>query len=513
MLTRLFSGMAAACAISLGASALLAQSQLPRTADGHPDLQGFWQVQGNPDRRLEAGFVAGGAIPYLPDAAAQRAKLAATRATADPLEHCYIPGVPRVMAVERPFQILQTKGHVAMLFAWTLNYRLIFTDGGDHPTPFTPFMGYATGKWEGDTFVAEVTNLNDRTWLDQTGTHHSDGLRVVERYTLTGRDTIRYEATLEDPKVFARPWTLRLTFGRKKGLERIPEFHCQAEKEEKNGDFERDERTWYPGAKAAPKSFAFTPPAEVHRPSTAPASVRRTADGKPDLNGAWESDHGGANFGIQAHPREGLMPPGRGIVIDPPDKKLPIQPWARAEQQARNSSLRGYDDPTAHCFPAGTPRAMWVPVPFFIVQTPDTIATLHERMAWRAFSLRRTRHSPDSVRYWQGDSIGHWDGDTLVVETTNLNGKMWGSEAGDVFTWAAHVVERFTPVDANTLQYEATVSDPLAYTAPFTVGFQIKRLKGEFLEQACREEDRDLPILKRIRDQEREKLGIKPKAH
>lgn len=243
----------------------------------------------------------------------------------------------------------------------------------------------------------------------------------------------------------------------------------------------------------------------------APASVRRTADGKPDLNGAWESDHGGANFGIQAHPREGLMPPGRGIVIDPPDRKLPFQPWARAEQQARNSSLRGYDDPTAHCFPAGVPRAMWVPVPFFIVQTADTVATLHERMAWRSIGLKRTRRLPAATRYWQGDSIGHWDGDTLVVETTNLNGKAWGSEAGDVFTWAAHVVERFTPVDANTLQYEATVSDPLAYTAPFTVGFPIKRLKGEFLEQACREEDRDLPILKRIRDQEREKLGIKPR--
>ncbi|MGE0393813.1 MAG: hypothetical protein AB7P67_09620, partial [Vicinamibacterales bacterium] len=319
MFPRLLSGLVAASLIAASGSALLAQSRIPRTADGRPDLQGFWQVQGRPDRGLEAGFVTGGKIPYLPAAAAKRATLVKERATADPFEHCYIPGVPRVMSVERPFQILQTGDHLAMLFEWTLNYRLIFTDGGDHPTPFTPFMGYATGKWEGDTFVAVVTNLNDRTWLDQTGTHHSDALRVVERYTLTGRDTIRYEATLEDPNVFEKPWTVRLTFARKRGLDRIAEFHCQAEKEEKNGDFEREERTWYPGPKAAPGTFAFAPPVEQPRPSTAPASVRRTADGKPDLNGAWESDHGGANFGLQAHPREGLMPPGRGIVIAPPD--------------------------------------------------------------------------------------------------------------------------------------------------------------------------------------------------
>lgn len=494
-----------------GVGSLGAQSSWPRTADGHPDLQGFWQVQGRPDKGLEAGFVVGGKIPYLPEAAAQRATKAAARLTEDPLEQCFIPGVPRVMGLAWPFQILQTKDHLAMLFAWTLNYRLIFTDGATHDTPFTPFMGYAQGKWEGDTFVAEVSGLNDRTWLDATGTVHSDALRVVERYTLTGRDTIRYEATIEDAKVFARPWTVRFTLARQKGLERIPEFHCQAEREERTGDFEREPRTWYPGPKAAAKTFEFAPPPEVHQPSTAPASVRRTSTGKPDLSGAWEAENRGANFGMEAHPKVGLMPPGRGIVTDPKDGKLPLQPWAREELAARNSSLRGYDDPTAHCFPAGVPRAMWVPAPFFIVQTPDLVATLHERMAWRAVSLTRTRHAPETTRFWQGDSIGHWDGDTLVVETTNLNGKTWGSEAGDVFSYARHVRERFTPVNATTIAYEATITDPLVYTRPFTVGYALTRLKGEFLEQACREEDRDLPILKRIRDQERARLsGVRP---
>jgi hypothetical protein len=511
MLTRVLAGAAVACALSIGTGVLVAQSSIPRTAEGTPDLQGFWQVRGRPDRNLEAGFVVGGRIPYLPAAAAERAKKAAARAADDPLEQCYIPGVPRIMGLPWPFQVLQTKDHVAMLFAWTLDYRLIFTDGGDHPAPFTPFMGYAQGRWEGDTFVVDVTNLNNRTWLDQTGTVHSDALHVVERYTMTDRNTIRYEATLEDPGVFARPWTVRMTLARQKGLDRIPEFHCQAEKEERNGDFEREVRTWYPGPKAVPKRLAFAPPPAVHRPSTAPASVRRTADGKPDLNGAWEADGGGANFGLEAHPREGLMPPGRGIVTDPPDKKLPLQPWAREEKAARNSSLRGYDDPTAHCFPAGVPRAMYVPAPFFIVQTAHTVATLHERMSWRVFDMNRTRRLPDATRYWQGDSRGRWDGDTLVVETTNLNGKAWGSEAGDVFSYAAHVVERFTPTDGNTIAYEATITDPVAYTRPFTIAFPIRRLKGEFLEQACHEEDRDLPILKRVRDQERLRLGVQPR--
>ncbi len=512
MLTRVLTALVAACVLAAGVGALAAPSSLPRTAEGKPDLQGFWQVSGRPGRNLEAGFVVGGKIPYLPTAAAERATHAAAKATADPLSQCYIPGVPRVMGMERPFQILQTKGQVAMLFEWTLNYRLIFADGSPHLTPFTPFMGDARGRWEGDTFVVDVASLSDRTWLDETGTFHSDALHVVERYTMADRNTIRYEATLEDPKVFARPWTLRLTFTRQKGVDRIREYHCQAEKEEANGDFERDERTWYPGPKAAAQVFAFAPAPEHHRPSTAPASVRRTPDGKPDLNGSWEGDAGGANFGIEKHPREGLMAAGRGIVTDPPDGKLPLQPWAREEKNARNTSMRGYDDPTAHCFPAGVPRALYVPTPFQIVQTPATVATLHERMAWRSISMTRTTHLPSTLRFWQGDSIGHWDGDTLVVETTNLNGKTWGSEAGDVFSWARHVLERFTPVDADTIQYEATVTDPVAYTRPFTIGFPLKRLKGEMMEQACHEEDKDLPILKRIRDQERERLGIRPRT-
>ena len=128
------------------------------------------------------------------------------------------------------------------------------------------------------------------------------------------------------------------------------------------------------------------------------------------------------------------------------------------------------------------------------------MATLHERVSWRLISLARTRHLPDTIRLWQGDSIGHWDGDALVVETTNLNGKTWGNEVGDVFSYAEHVVERFTPVGPDTVHYEATVIDPIVYTRPWTIAFSLKRDKAEMFETACHEEDRDLPRLKALKD-------------
>jgi hypothetical protein len=195
------------------------------------------------------------------------------------------------------------------------------------------------------------------------------------------------------------------------------------------------------------------------------------------------------------------------VISDPADGKLPFQPWARDEREDRETPIRGYDDPTAHCFPAGVPRSVYVPVPFHLVQSPDVIITLHERTSWRVIALNRTRHLPDNMRLWQGDSLGRWDGDTLVVETTNFNGKTWGSEVGDVFSHAEHVTERFKPLDADTIQYDAIITDPLVYTRPFTISMPLHRLKSDLLEAACHEEDHDLPVLKRVRDQERAKAA------
>src|SRR2546425_11273953 len=113
-----------------------------------------------------------------------------------------------------------------------------------------------------------------------------------------------------------------------------------------------------------------------------------------------------------------------------------MQPWAIQERVDRNRPERGYDDPTAHCFPAGIPRSMYVPSAFHIVQTSDYVVFLHERMTWRIVplvgNLDGRAHLPDSIRLWQGDSVGRWGGDTLVGDTTKFNGQSWVNEGGQI---------------------------------------------------------------------------------
>jgi hypothetical protein len=125
-------------------------------------------------------------------------------------------------------------------------YRLIYTDGSAPPEGLEFWMGDSRGHWEGDTLVVNVTDHNDRTWFDMAGNFHSEALTVVERYTLLDADTLQYEATIEDPKVFTRPWTISMPLHRHKDMERVLEYQCQAEAEEANGALERDPLTWYP---------------------------------------------------------------------------------------------------------------------------------------------------------------------------------------------------------------------------------------------------------------------------
>jgi hypothetical protein len=234
--------------------------------------------------------------------------------------------------------------------------------------------------------------------------------------------------------------------------------------------------------------------------------IQRMPDGKPNLQGHFQADAGGANWGLEFHPEVFGLPPGRGVITDPPDGKLPLQPWAEAERQSRRRPERGYDDPTAHCFvSAGVPRSMYTPSPLQIVQTPTHVVFLYERMAWRIVPLDGKHRLPDSVRLWNGDSAGHWEGDVLVVETTNFNGRTWLNEVGDIISHAETVVERFTPIDADTIKYEATVTDPLVYTRPWTIAMPLNRQAGEILEVACHEDNQDLQHLKDIRDEARAK--------
>ena len=147
-----------------------------------------------------------------------------------------------------------------------------------------------------------------------------------------------------------------------------------------------------------------------------------------------------------------------------------------------------------------------MPAALYIVQTPGYVVFLHERVAWRIVRLASgSTHLPDNIRLWQGDSIGHWEGDTLVVDTANLNGKTWLNEVGEIVSYAEHVVERFTPAGPDSIRYEATITDPVVYTRPWTITFPLNRQKGEMIEVACHEEDRDLVHLKAVRDAARGK--------
>jgi hypothetical protein len=480
-------------------SAASAQT-LPRTADGKPDFQGIWQVQSRAADDLEALV----AIPYQPAALEQKRANFADRATADPLGRCYLPGVPRIMYLDFPFQIFQTGQHIAITFAWSQVHRLIYMSTAQQLYPgIESWMGHSRGRWEGDTLVVEVTDHNDKTWLDGSGNFHSAELSVVERYTMVDADTIDYAVTFEDPNVFIEPWSIRLLLERRGDLDHITEFQCQAEAEEASGAFEPDVRTWYP-AQPPPDNAPFDADGGGELPAlSTPAEIPRRADGTPDLNGWYQNDAGGANYGLETRPQEFLTPASRGVIVDPPTGRLPYQVWARAERIDRELPHRGYEDPTAHCFVAGIPRSHYIPAPAFIVQTDDYVVVLFERMAWRQIALDGRAHLPDDTRLWMGDSVGHWDGDTLVVDARNHNGKAWLNEVGDVITHAATVVETFTPVAADKVIYRATVSDPIAYTRPWTIEIPLDRRPEELLEVACHEDNNDLQHLKDVRDEYR----------
>jgi hypothetical protein len=216
-----------------------------RTPDGQPDIQGFWARNtgpGSPSHSLEEGsepraFIiqgrnpktAGGnvivepadkRIPYQPWAAAKRREnlvnlFAPTkREQVDPDDRCLLNGAPREI-YGGGFQIVQVPGQVVFLFEDSHSYRIIPTDGRPHVGEnIKLWNGDPRGHWEGNTLVVEVTNQNDRTWLDSHGSFHSDALRVVERFTPVDASTIRYEATIEDPKVFTRPWKIAMPLNR-----------------------------------------------------------------------------------------------------------------------------------------------------------------------------------------------------------------------------------------------------------------------------------------------------------
>lgn len=191
--------------------------------DAKPNLSGIWQVLNSAAWDIQdhtgqlgippgQGVVDGNELPYLPWASKKKEENAAQRKTADPTEsNCFLPGVPRANYMPYPFEIVQTPTRVAIRYEFGHALRTIPIDGSPHPEGLTDaWMGDSRGHWEGNTLVVDVQNLDERTWFDQAGNFHSDALHVVERYSLIDPDHILYEATIEDPKVFTKPWKMRM---------------------------------------------------------------------------------------------------------------------------------------------------------------------------------------------------------------------------------------------------------------------------------------------------------------
>lgn len=234
-MTRLFSGFAAAILLAARVCAQV------------PDLNGIWQAMNTADWNLEEhssapglisalgaegavppglGVVEGGEIPYLPAALAKRKDNFAKRLTSDPEIKCYLPGVPRATYIAQPFQIVQGAKTILIAYQYAGAVRTIpLGDAGESPAP--SWMGWSSGRFEGNSLVVDVTDFNDKTWFDRAGNYHSAALRVTERYTPRGADVLMYEATIEDPKVFSRPWKISMPLYRH--LEKnaqLLEFRC-----------------------------------------------------------------------------------------------------------------------------------------------------------------------------------------------------------------------------------------------------------------------------------------------
>ncbi len=218
-----------------------------RTPDGKPDLSGIWQVLNTANWDIQGhaaaagpmvplgatgamppglGVVEGGELPYLPEAAAKKKDNFAHRLELDPEVKCYLPGVPRATYMPYPFQIVQSAKHILISYEYASAARVVNMEN-PKKAPIDSWMGWSNGHWDGDTLVVDVTGLNDQTWFDRAGDFHSDALHVVERYTPFSPNTLRYEATIEDPKVFSRPWKMSmLLYRNQEPNAQLLEFKC-----------------------------------------------------------------------------------------------------------------------------------------------------------------------------------------------------------------------------------------------------------------------------------------------
>jgi hypothetical protein len=246
--------------------------------------------------------------------------------------------------------------------------------------------------------------------------------------------------------------------------------------------------------------LAISPPAfgqgGPRRPKEPSKPFTRTADGKPDMQGYWETAVFFSAFDLETHEKaEFEIPAGKGVVVDPPNGKIPYQPWALAKKKDLMEHHL-FEDPQAHCYLSGVPRQMYTPFGFQILQPKGNVVLLYEAFhSYRIIPLDARPHIPDSIRLFEGDSRGHWEGDTLVVDVTNQNPGTWFDMAANFHSEQLHVIEHYTMKDSNTILYEATLEDPKVYTQTWKIAFNLNRSHAsdyEQMEYACVEGEKDL---------------------
>lgn len=256
-------GVAAATVALVANPSVSSQSRTPNVprVNGKPDLNGLWQAVNTANWDIQAhtakaalamrpgpvvpvpakevlalgavgsvpsgaGVVEGDELPYKPEALKKKQENQENWLTRDPEIKCYLPGVPRATYMPFPFQIIQSNAAVFMAYEYAGAVRHIYLkDPG--PPAIDSWMGISHGRWEGDVFVVETSGFNGQTWFDRAGNHHSEQLKVTERYTMTDADHINYEATMTDPVTFTRPWKMTMPLYRR--VERnaqLGQFKC-----------------------------------------------------------------------------------------------------------------------------------------------------------------------------------------------------------------------------------------------------------------------------------------------
>lgn len=233
---------------------------IPRVS-GKPDMSGIWQTLNTANWDIQAhsarpalamrpgpvvpipakeviafgavgsvpsglGVVEGDELPYKPEALKKKQENQENWLSRDPEIKCFLPGVPRATYQPFPFQIFQSNSAFFIAYEFAGAVRNVYLkDPG--PPQIDSWMGISHGTWEGDTFVVRTAGFNDQSWFDRAGNHHSDQMKVTERFTMTGPDHINYSATIDDPVTFTKPWTMSMPLYRR--VERnaqLGQFKC-----------------------------------------------------------------------------------------------------------------------------------------------------------------------------------------------------------------------------------------------------------------------------------------------